>query len=41
MSYASDQKDPETFKIIPRRETIKYLNIAIIAGGPSEMKDPQ
>ena len=41
MPYTAYKQDPKTFKIMPRRKAIEYLNIAIIAWGSREVKDPE
>jgi len=41
MPDTSNQQNSKTFKIVPRREAIKYFNITIIAGGTSKMEDPK
>jgi hypothetical protein len=41
VSDTSNQQNPKSFKIMSRGQTIKYLNITIIAGGTSKMEDPE
>jgi hypothetical protein len=41
MPYASDEQNTKTLQIMPWSKTIKYLNITIIAGGSSEMEEPE
>jgi hypothetical protein len=41
MPDAPYQQYPEPFKIIPRCKAVKYLNVAVVTGSPSEVEDPQ
>ena len=41
MPYTSDKQNSESFKIVPGREAVEYLNITIIAGSSSKMEDPE
>ena len=41
MSDAANQKYPEPFQIVSWRQAIEDLNITIIAGGSSEVEDPE
>src|SRR5665647_20826 len=41
MPYAAYQQDAKPFQIMSRGKTVKDLDITVIAGGSTEMKDPE